>query len=85
MISDKKANYGPDFIAVFFISASNKVLYRCLHGAVAMLPTQINRRSVIEEMKGLQLLSRNRRISWSGEMVETPQERKQNKSCDSPE
>jgi hypothetical protein len=46
--------------------------------------TQINRRSVIEEMKGLQLLSRNWRFSWSGEMVETPQERKQNKSCDSP-
>jgi hypothetical protein len=47
--------------------------------------TQINRRSVIEEMKGLQLLRRNWRFSWSGEMVETPQERKQNKSCDSPE
>jgi hypothetical protein len=47
--------------------------------------TQIKRRSVIEEMKGLQLLSRNWRINWSGEMVETPQERKQNKSCDSPE
>jgi hypothetical protein len=47
--------------------------------------TQINRRSVIEEMKGLQLLSRNWRFIWCGEMVETPQERKQNKSCDSPE
>jgi hypothetical protein len=45
--------------------------------------TQINGRSVIEEMKGLQLLSRNWRFSWSGEMVETPQERKQNKLCDS--
>jgi hypothetical protein len=42
--------------------------------------TQINRRSVFEEMKGLQLLSRHWRFSWSGEMVETPQERKQNKS-----
>jgi hypothetical protein len=36
-------------------------------------------------MKGLQLLSRNWRFSWSGEMVETPQEKKQNKSCDSTE
>ena len=36
--------------------------------------TKINRRSVIEEMKGLQLLSRNWRISWSSEMVETAQE-----------
>jgi hypothetical protein len=36
-------------------------------------------------MKGLQLLSRNWRFSWSGEMVETPQERKQNKLCDSTE
>jgi hypothetical protein len=46
--------------------------------------TQINRRSIIEEMKGLQLLRRNWRINWSSEMVEMPQERKQNKSCDSP-
>jgi hypothetical protein len=46
--------------------------------------THINRRSVIEEMKGLQFL-RSWRMSWSGEMVETLQERKQNKSCDSPE
>jgi hypothetical protein len=46
--------------------------------------TEINRRSVIEEMKGLQLLSRNWRFIWRDEMVETPQERKQNKSCDSP-
>jgi hypothetical protein len=47
--------------------------------------TQINGRSVIEEMKGLQLLSRNWRFSWSGEMVEMPQERKQKKSRDSTE
>jgi hypothetical protein len=31
------------------------------------------------------LLSRNWRFIWRGEMVEMPQERKQNKSCDSPE
>jgi hypothetical protein len=31
--------------------------------------THIKRRSVIEEMKGLQWLNRNWRINWSGEMV----------------
>jgi hypothetical protein len=66
-------------IFILFAGALPPALEQCL------CCTQINRRSVIEEMKGLQFLSRNWRMSWSGEMVETLQERKQNKSCDSTE